>query len=108
MASDPEDSTLSFAILAGNTDNAFSIDANSGAIQVNNTGARDFETTPSFARTVQVADPQGSLIRPPSRLTSTMTMKHHMTTSQSFTIDEDTTNGVQIGIVAASDPEIRH
>ena len=58
-ASDPENSPLTFAILAGNTNNAFSIDANSGAIQVNNSSALDFETTTSFALTVQVADPQG-------------------------------------------------
>ena len=49
---------MSFSILAGNTNNAFSIDASSGAIEVNNSSALDYAIQTSFAK-VQVADPQG-------------------------------------------------
>jgi VCBS repeat-containing protein len=45
----------SYAITAGNTNNAFSIDS-SGVIKVNNAAALDYETNPSFNLTVSVTD----------------------------------------------------
>ena len=59
-ASDPDaGDTLTFAITAGNTGNAFAIDSSSGQITVANATALDFEVTPSFTLTVQVQDAGG-------------------------------------------------
>jgi hypothetical protein len=56
-ASDPDfGQTLTFSIVSGNTNGAFAIDANTGAITVANAAALDFETTPSFNLVVQVTD----------------------------------------------------
>ncbi|MEC4985943.1 MAG: cadherin domain-containing protein [Oscillatoria sp. PMC 1068.18] len=64
-AVDPNgDGTLSYAITGGNLDpdadgtNAFTIDAETGAITVADTGDLDFETTPSFDLEVTVTDPE--------------------------------------------------
>jgi hypothetical protein len=48
-----------YAITGGNAGGAFAIDPNTGAITVANAAALDFETTPSFALTVQVTDAGG-------------------------------------------------
>lgn len=45
-----------FAITAGNTNNAFAINANTGVIHVNNPAALDFEATPTFSLTVTATD----------------------------------------------------
>jgi hypothetical protein len=48
--------TLSFAIVAGNVDNAFALNAGSGVLTVNNAAALDYEQRVSIALTVQVSD----------------------------------------------------
>jgi MYXO-CTERM domain-containing protein len=59
LASDPDaGDSLSYSITAGNTGNAFALNAGTGALTVNN--ALDYATTPSYALTVQVTD-TGSL-----------------------------------------------
>lgn len=45
-----------FAILSGNTDNAFALDASTGELTVQTQSALDFETTPSFSLEVEVSD----------------------------------------------------
>jgi VCBS repeat-containing protein len=47
--------TYMYAIVGGNTANAFAID-NSGQITVNDSGALDYEVRPSYALTVRVTD----------------------------------------------------
>ena len=55
-ANDPDvGDTLSYAITAGNTGGAFSIDA-SGQIKVANSAALDFETNPVFNLTIEATD----------------------------------------------------
>jgi MYXO-CTERM domain-containing protein len=59
LASDPDaGDSLSYSITAGNTGNAFALNAGTGALTVNN--ALDYATTPGYALTVQVTD-TGSL-----------------------------------------------
>lgn len=56
-ARDPDiGETLSYAITAGNTDGAFTINSSTGEITVDNAAAVDFETHPTFALTVEVTD----------------------------------------------------
>ncbi len=58
---DPDGDALSYSIVSGNTDNAFSINASSGEISVNSKEALDFETTPVFSLVVQADDGNGGV-----------------------------------------------
>jgi len=78
VASDPDaGQTLVYAIAAGNTDDAFAIDAATGQLTVANASALDAETTPTFSLTVQVTD-NGT---PALAATGTVTVavKEHLT-----------------------------
>jgi hypothetical protein len=59
IASDPNGNAVSYSILAGNTNNAFLLDATTGSLSVNNSAALVFAATPSFNLTVRVADGGG-------------------------------------------------
>ncbi len=59
-ASDPETDPMNYAITAGNTDGAFTIDAITGQITVANSAVLDFETTPVFTLTVAAIDDKGA------------------------------------------------
>jgi len=56
VASDPDFDPLTYAITAGNTSGAFSINSATGELYVANAAALDFETTPVFNLTVRVTD----------------------------------------------------
>lgn len=57
VGEDPDaDPSLTYAIMSGNTDGAFSIDSATGQITVANTAVLDFETTPTFFVSVLVTD----------------------------------------------------
>jgi VCBS repeat-containing protein len=59
-ASDPDTGdSLTYAITAGNTGDAFAIDGSTGEITVDNGGAIDYDTTPTFTLTVVVTDTGG-------------------------------------------------
>ncbi|MEZ5729474.1 MAG: cadherin domain-containing protein [Burkholderiaceae bacterium] len=59
-ATDPDTGdVLSFSIVDGNVDGAFSIDAATGELSVANPAALDFETRQSFTLTVQATDSGG-------------------------------------------------
>lgn len=52
---------LTYTILSGNTNNAFSIGSNSGELMVNASDELDFESTPSFELLIQVENAGGAL-----------------------------------------------
>lgn len=56
QASDPDFDPLTFTILSGNDNNAFSLNENDGSLLVNNADAFDFEIKPVFTLMVQVSD----------------------------------------------------
>ena len=56
-ATHPDDATISYSITAGNTGNAFAINASTGAITV--AESLDYETTASYTLTVQAEDDDG-------------------------------------------------
>ena len=64
-ATDPENDTLTYAIVSGNADpdgdgnNAFAIDSATGEITVADSGDLDFETTPTFNLNLTVTDEDG-------------------------------------------------
>lgn len=56
-ASDPDaGDTLTYSIVSGNTNGAFSINPSTGAITVANSAAVDYETTPTFNLVIKVTD----------------------------------------------------
>ncbi|HUP24611.1 MAG TPA: cadherin domain-containing protein, partial [Thermoanaerobaculia bacterium] len=99
--------TLSFAITGGNTGGAFAIDPSSGEITVANETAIDFETTPSFALTVEVTDdgvpPQTTAAT--ATITVTDVNEAPVPAGGPFSIDENSANGTSVGTVAANDPD---
>ena len=103
-ATDPENDRLTFSITAGNTGNAFAINASSGAITV--AGTLDHETTPSYTLTVRASD--GSLSGTANfTVNVTDVNEAPMVTAQNaaFTVTENAANGTTVGTVAATDPE---
>ncbi len=59
MAEDEDGDALSFSIEAGNTGDAFALNAGTGELTVQSSSALDFETTPSFNLEVRVSDGNG-------------------------------------------------
>ncbi len=58
VAADPAGGTVTWSLVSGlNDDAAFSIDASTGVVTLNN--VPDFETQPSYAFTVKASDPSG-------------------------------------------------
>jgi hypothetical protein len=102
VATDPQGTTLTYSITAGNTGGAFTFVGNQ--LQVATSSAINYESATSFALTVQVSD--GSL-------TSSATVTVNITNvneapsiaAQSFSINENTANTTTVGTVVASDPD---
>lgn len=59
LAIDAESELLTYAIVGGNVNEAFSISINQGEIAVQNEDAIDYETNPSFTLVVEVTDEKG-------------------------------------------------
>ena len=96
--------TLSYAITAGNTGGAFSIDAN-GQIKVANSTALDFETNPTFSLTIQVED-TGTLTDTASVTINLNDLNEAPTINDAaFNVDENATNGTAVGNVPVTDPD---
>ena len=107
-ASDPDGSqTISYTILAGNTDNAFTINSVTGDITVNNQTALNYEVNPIFILEVEVIDDWTI----PLSSSATMTIdlidvnEAPSINSASFAIDENTPENTFVGHVVASDPD---
>jgi|GEM_PF-1308824 len=105
-ASDPNNDPLWFAIVAGNTSNAFSLDSLSGELLVNNPVALDFETNPVFTLTVSVSDATVS-----SYATITVNISDvneanaPVINDQIFSVAESAVVNSAVGTVTASDPD---
>jgi DNA primase len=108
VASDPDSDALMYSITSGNTNDAFAIDASTGALTVANVAALDFETNPTLALTVQVADAE---LNASATITINLndvdesTNQAPQISDQTFSIDENSANGTEVGTVVASDPD---
>ena len=95
---------LSYSITAGNTDAVFVIHSTTGEVRVNNTGALDFETVPSFTLTVGVSD--GSFF-------DDATLTIHLNDvneppsggNAMVAVDENSVNGTLVHTMSANDPD---
>ena len=104
-ADDPEDAELEFSIDPGTDVNgAFAIDEDDGTITVNNGAFLDAETNDVFVLSVDVSDGENTST---SEVTITINGINEAPTFPdepvSFTVREDSTNGVVVGQVQASD-----
>lgn len=99
--------TLSYAIIAGNTGNAFAIDAGTGAITVANAAALDVETTPSFALTVTATDDGTPALSGTATVTITLADVNEAPSiqAQTFAVSENAPNGTPVAAVVATDPD---
>ncbi|MDY0025211.1 MAG: cadherin domain-containing protein [Lentimicrobium sp.] len=105
IASDPDaGQTLTYAITAGNTGNAFSIVASTGVLKVNNTAAL---SASSFALTVKVTDNGSPSMNASATVTVNVTQANQapVISNQSFSVMSNASNGTTVGTVVASDPD---
>lgn len=74
VAADPDlNQNLNFSITAGNTDNAFAIDAANGTISVANSSAINYLVNPVFGLTVEVQDNGSPVLSSSAAVTITVT-----------------------------------
>ncbi|MEO0854043.1 MAG: cadherin repeat domain-containing protein, partial [Cyanobacteria bacterium J06648_11] len=104
-ASDPDASTMqSYAVTGGTGSSAFAIDTATGEITVVDSSLLDFETSPSLTLDVEVSD--GTLSD-----TATVTIALNdvneapVLANQTFAIAENSTTGISVGTLSASDPD---
>lgn len=96
----------SFTILSGNINGAFTIDNETSQLVVASSSALDFESNPTFTLTVEVTGGNwGS-----AQCTITITLGNlneppTIAANQTFSLDENSSNGFSLGTVMATDPE---
>ncbi|HEX7151336.1 MAG TPA: cadherin domain-containing protein [Thermoanaerobaculia bacterium] len=96
-----------WSITNGNTNGAFAINPATGAITVANSAALDFETTSSFALTVQVSDGGTPNLSDTEVITINVNDVNEapVVTAATFPLAENTPNGTAVGTVTATDPD---
>ncbi|HNX90133.1 MAG TPA: cadherin repeat domain-containing protein, partial [Paludibacteraceae bacterium] len=100
--------TLSWAIISGNTSNAFAINSTTGALSVNNSSALNYQTNPIFNLIVRVTEVNGANLFDDASVSINVlqgTNQAPVILNQSFSINENSSNGTLVGNVAASDPD---
>ncbi|GEM_PF-1710503 len=100
---DPAD-TLTFAITAGNTNNAFEIVEESGEITVRNGSELDYETRPDYTMTVQVSDGTDTVTANITISLNDVNEDRLSVKDQTFSIDENSSNGASVATIVASGP----
>jgi hypothetical protein len=98
--------SLTYSITGGNTGGAFAIDAVTGRITVANPAGLDFETTPTFNLTVEVADDGTPSLSDSATITINLTDLNEAPVVNDQTLgplDENAALGAVVGTVAASD-----
>ena len=108
VATDPNaGQTLTYTIVSGNTNNAFTLNSSTGQIIVANSAAINYESASSFALIVRVTDNgTGNLW---SQATITINILNinepPVISNQAFSIAQNLPNGTLVGTVQASDPD---
>ncbi|NVO19612.1 MAG: hypothetical protein HXX13_07920, partial [Bacteroidetes bacterium] len=108
VASDPNaGQTLTYSIVSGNTNGAFTIGASTGVITVANSTAVNYETTPSFPLTVKVQDNGAGPMSNQATVTINLVNVNEapIIGSQTLSVPENSAAGTTVGTVVASDPD---
>lgn len=105
VASDPNaGQAVSFFIISGNSNNAFSINGSNGNLSVNNSSALSSQT---FTLIVRATDNGTPNMYSQATITVNVTTPPNQSpviANQSFSVSQNATNGTLIGSVIASDP----
>ncbi len=108
IASDPDNGqTLTYSILSGNTDNAFTLNAATGVLAVSNSSAINSTINPSFNLIVEVTDNGSGNLSSQANITVQVTDTNQppLISNQTFSIPENSANGASVGVVVATDPD---
>ena len=97
--------SVSWTIVSGNTNGAFSINSTSGEVRVAKPLELDFETNPSYSLSVRAADENGGVDF--GLITVSLNDLNETPTANNatFGIAENSALGASVGIVSASDPD---
>lgn len=108
-ASDQDSSqSLQFAIVSGNTGDAFSIEAATGKLLVSHTTAIDFEIQTAFTLTISVTDNVQPVRSGTGTVTVNLTDVNEFPPTiepASFAIAENSPDGTVVGVVSAQDSD---
>ncbi|MBC6425219.1 MAG: cadherin domain-containing protein [Ekhidna sp.] len=100
-AKDEEQEALRFAITEGNTDKAFTINAERRQLLTNKN--LDFETTPNYTLTITVSDGELSATADITINVTDVNEAPTIAPDQSFSVPEDAMNGTAVGTVQDAD-----
>lgn len=94
---------LSYAIVSGNTNNAFALDSATGILTINNPAMFDFETTPQFNLVVSATDDALTPLSATAPVTVTIynVLEPPVIPPQTLTTAENSPKGTVVGTVAA-------
>jgi hypothetical protein len=107
LAYDPDDDQqLSYNIISGNQENAFSID-NQGQLTVSNVTLLDYETNPVFILRIEVIDNGEPEMSNQANIFIVLEDVNEppVMYAQTFSIEENPLNGAYVGKVEATDPD---
>lgn len=99
--------TLTYAITAGNTNNAFKIDAATGLITVNTQSALDIAVTPKFDLTISVTDNGNPALTSTATLTVNLTdvNKPPVLDAKTYAVKTGAVAGTVVGTLTSTDPD---
>jgi hypothetical protein len=108
VATDPNaGQTLTYTIVSGNTNNAFSLNSSTGQIIVANSAALNYEVTSSYALVVRVTDNGAGNLWSQATITINILNINEppVISNQAFSVAQNLPNGTLVGTVQASDPD---
>jgi hypothetical protein len=101
VATDADEETLTFAIVAGNTGSAFAIDSGTG--EITTAAALNYNDQPNYSLTVRATDPGG--LYGSATITVALTSTGPAITPATFSVGEFAELGTLVGTVEATDPD---
>ncbi len=103
---DPDgEAALTYAIVRGNDDNAFTINEQTGEIRVANGAALDFEQTPQRQIGIQARDAQGDIGTADVQIELTDVNEPPVVGNQEFALPANIEAGAVIGTILVNDPD---
>jgi hypothetical protein len=108
MAADPDpQTTLTYALAAGNESGAFAINPRTGQITVADSTSLNFEATPQILLTIEAMDDGVPALSGRATITINLTNVNEAPAVQvaTFAVAENSPNGTIVGRVTATDPD---
>ena len=97
--------SVSWSIISGDPNDAFTIDALSGEIRVAKPLEFDFESTPNYSLTVRAIDQQGGIGTGTVSVSLNDLNESPTISGATFSVAEDAAPGTGVGFAAGSDPD---